>query len=53
MQVGRIRDAIKPWKFERLYGAFTRIDSDASGAVKRSADRYIAIVSGTMRRKYF
>lgn len=53
VQVGRIRDALKPWKFERLYSGFAKIESDAAGAVKRSADRYIAIVSGTWKRKYF
>lgn len=53
MQVGRIRDAIKPWEYDRLYGAFTRIDADAAGTVQRSADRYIGILNGTFRRNYF
>lgn len=42
-EVARIRDAIVPYQFERLYGAwFERVvASDARNAVVRSADRYI------------
>jgi hypothetical protein len=45
-EVERIRDTIKAYTFERLYGAwFDRIVAvDAHNAVLRSADRYIQAV---------
>jgi len=46
-EVARIRDTIKPWRFERIYGAwFDRVvPQDAHAAVMRSADRYIRALS--------
>lgn len=46
-EVARIKAAITPWRFERLYGSwFPRVvRSDAHAAVLRSADRYIAALS--------
>ncbi|KAK9797021.1 hypothetical protein WJX73_007575 [Symbiochloris irregularis] len=51
-EVARIRDALKPWKFQRLYAAFTSIEQDADEVVQRSAGRYIAHVSGTAGIEY-
>jgi hypothetical protein len=50
-EVARIRDTIRPWRFERVYGAwFDRIvPQDAHTAVMRSADRYIRALSATPR----
>ncbi|WP_426515175.1 MBL fold metallo-hydrolase [Diaminobutyricibacter sp. McL0618] len=45
--VGRVAAAVAAHPFDRAYGNFgNRIMSDARGAVLRSADRYIAWVSG-------
>jgi glyoxylase-like metal-dependent hydrolase (beta-lactamase superfamily II) len=45
--VRRIADAVAPFRFERLYSAFGRpVETDANGAVQRSADRYIAHITG-------
>ena len=46
--VGAIRDAVEPVGFERLYGAFWHsiVAEDAKGAVRRSAARYIAAITG-------
>jgi hypothetical protein len=40
--VRRIVDALRPFAFHRLYGAFPDqvVVADAKGAVERSADRY-------------
>jgi glyoxylase-like metal-dependent hydrolase (beta-lactamase superfamily II) len=45
-EIRRMRDAIAPYAFERLYAAwFDRVVSeDASAAVQRSADRYIRAI---------
>jgi hypothetical protein len=45
-EIERIRDTIKAYNFERLYGGwFDRIvAADAHNAVLRSADRYIQAV---------
>ncbi len=47
-QISRMRDAIVPYRFERLYGM--RFDSivsaDAKNVVTRSADRYIRALEG-------
>lgn len=45
-EIRRIRDAIAPYPFERLYSAwFERVVSkDASAAVQRSAERYIKAI---------
>jgi hypothetical protein len=41
--VRRIVDAIEPFVFDRIYGAWPKFEilSDAKGALKRSAERYI------------
>ncbi len=45
--VRRIVAAVEPYPFDRIYGAFGGIvREDALGAVRRSADRYIAHVEG-------
>jgi hypothetical protein len=46
-EVARIRDTIRRWRFERVYGAwFDRVvPQDAHAAVLRSADRYIRALS--------
>ncbi len=45
--VGRVAAAVTAHPFERAYGNFgNRIMSDARGVVERSAERYIAWVSG-------
>ncbi len=45
--VQRIRSAVQPLAFDRLYGSFGRtIASDAHAAVRLSADRYCAWVRG-------
>jgi len=44
-----IVDALKPYRFERIYGAFPRrtVTADGGGVVERSAERYLkAIGSG-------
>ena len=44
--VRRIADAVAPYPFDRIHGAFGRsILADASAAVERSAQRYIAAVT--------
>lgn len=49
--VQRIIDAVAPYPFERLYGAFGRqVPEDADAAVRRSADRYIRHLSGRGQR---
>ncbi|MBN6033784.1 hydrolase [Amycolatopsis sp. 195334CR] len=45
--VRRIVERLEPYEFDRIYGLFGRkVLSDAKGAVRRSAERYIAWVSG-------
>lgn len=45
--VRRIADAVAPYSFDRLYSSFGRpVQSDANGAVQRSAERYIAHIEG-------
>jgi hypothetical protein len=45
--VQRVASSVEPFTFERIYGAFGGIVSpDAKGAVRRSADRYIAAITG-------
>lgn len=45
--VRRIVDRLEPYEFDRLYGLLGgAVRSDAKGAVRRSAERYIAWVSG-------
>ena len=47
-EVRRIRDAIHPYHFERLYAGWfdTTMLADAREAVIRSADRYIHALEG-------
>ena len=42
------RAAVEPYPFDRLYGSWRRssVPADAQGAVRRSAERYIARVGG-------
>ena len=42
-EIRRMRDAIAPYPFERLYSAWLEriVSADASNAVKRSAERYL------------
>jgi hypothetical protein len=46
--VGRIADTLKPWPFDRIYGAFPGRQVMAGGAhaVERSAARYVAVLEG-------
>jgi glyoxylase-like metal-dependent hydrolase (beta-lactamase superfamily II) len=45
--VQRVASSVEPFTFDRIYGAFGGIVSpDAKGAVRRSADRYIAAITG-------
>ena len=45
--VRRIVDRLAPYEFERLYSLLGgTVPTDAKGVVSRSADRYIAWVSG-------
>jgi len=45
-KVRQIAAAVKPFNFDRLYWAWNKFEilSDATGAVQRSADRYIQAV---------
>ena len=44
--VRRIADTLKPWPFERIYGAFPgrQVMADGAGTVQRSAARYIELL---------
>ncbi len=46
--VRRIADALKPWPFERVYGAFPgrQVTADGAGVVQRSAERYLELLAG-------
>jgi hypothetical protein len=46
--IRQVAKALKPLKFDRLYGAVPGqvVNSDASGAVARSAERYLKMISG-------
>lgn len=46
--VHRIVEAVEPYPFDRLYGGWPEmvVRSDAKGAVRRSAERYITQISG-------
>ncbi|PPK97692.1 hypothetical protein CLV92_103227 [Kineococcus xinjiangensis] len=44
--IRRILDALAPYTYDRLYGAFGVIDSDAEAVVDRSLHRYISWVDG-------
>jgi hypothetical protein len=47
--VERIVNAIEPYPFDRIYGAFweTVIERDGQGAVRRSAERYLQAIAST------
>lgn len=46
-EVQRIVDAVEPFPFRRIYGAFGGIVlEDGNGAVRRSAERYIRAIGG-------
>jgi glyoxylase-like metal-dependent hydrolase (beta-lactamase superfamily II) len=47
-EVRRMADALEPYPFEQLYGAWWSaiVPADGSGSVRRSADRYAAAVAG-------
>jgi len=47
--VRRIADTLKPWPFERIYGAFPtrQVMADGAGVVQRSAARYIELLQGS------
>lgn len=46
-EIQRIVDAVDPFPFRRVYGAFGGIVAeDGNGAVRRSAERYIRAISG-------
>jgi hypothetical protein len=44
--VRRIADTLKPWSFDRIYGAFPgrQVVSGGAEAVQRSATRYIELL---------
>jgi hypothetical protein len=46
--IRRISNALKPLKFERLYGAFPglTVSKDAKSAVERSIERYLQAIAG-------
>lgn len=46
--VRRMADAVKPYQFERIYGAWWErvVRTDAKAAVERSAERYIKALQG-------
>lgn len=47
--VQRVVSAVEPFPFDRIYGAFPgmTVVADGKAAVRRSADRYVAFVSGS------
>lgn len=47
-EVRRIREAIEPYAFDRIYGAWWGrvVRADAKEAVRRFADRYIKAIAG-------
>jgi hypothetical protein len=46
LSVKRIADAVQPFQFDRVYGAFPKmsISADGKGAISRSAERYIRAI---------
>ena len=46
--VRRIADTLRPWPFDRLYGAFPgrQVTGDGAGVVQRSAARYVDLLDG-------
>jgi hypothetical protein len=49
--VRAIVNAVEPFEFDRLYGAWPKLDivTDAKQAVRRSADRYIRALRELIR----
>jgi hypothetical protein len=49
-EVERIADALEPYRFERIYGAWwgTVVPRDAGAVVRRSADRYVRALAGEL-----
>jgi hypothetical protein len=45
--IHRIVNAVEPFEFERVYGAFHAMDlvGDGKAAVRRSAERYLRAIS--------
>jgi hypothetical protein len=44
--IERIVASVEPFSFDRIYGAFAGVvASDAMGAVRRSAERYVRAVT--------
>jgi len=45
-EVGRIVDAVRPFAFDAIYGAFEgrTIEHDGKAAVERSAERYLKAI---------
>jgi hypothetical protein len=42
-----IVDALEPYRFARVYGAwYGRVVDDGKAAVRRSAERYVAVLAG-------
>ncbi len=56
-QVARIGDMVREWpyRFEHLYAGWSGkgVERDAQQAVIRSADRYVGILDGTLRKDYW
>ncbi|PWT97325.1 MAG: MBL fold metallo-hydrolase [Terriglobia bacterium] len=50
--VRRIVEILRPWKFDRIYGAFPHrtVRSDAKAVLQRSAERYLAAIEGELAR---
>jgi glyoxylase-like metal-dependent hydrolase (beta-lactamase superfamily II) len=46
--VRRIAETLKPWPFDRVYGAFPgrQVMTDGAGVVQRSAGRYVELLEG-------
>lgn len=46
--VRRIADAVEPYAFDKIYGAFPKmtVAKDGKGAVRRSAERYLRAITG-------
>ncbi len=46
--VRQVADAVRPYRFDRIYGGWWTpvVDADAARIVQRSAERYIAVLRG-------
>ena len=47
-QVLRIGEALDPWRFDRIYGAFLgkEVSRDAKQVLARSISRYVELLNG-------